>query len=178
MIISFRQGFNLNLSPGLIGKMLRNVACSRFTLRYYSDSSMVLSLWMHESSHFASYQHIRSPISDTRSSYYLLWATTSTLLSPQLCNRRVKEEQPNCRKQTLYSRSTTHRKVLNAIIDSIGWSSRWCMDANRGPITAHKSAVIRPHLADVRTYPGVISDTGIISANCRAAPRHALLCTS
>lgn len=123
-------------------------------------------------------QHIRSPISDTRSSYYLLWATTSTLLSPQLRNRRVKEEQPNCRKQTLYSRSTTHRKVLNAIIDSIGWSSRWCMDANRGPITAHKSAVIRPHLADVRTYPGVISDTGIISANCRAAPRHALLCTS
>lgn len=120
---------------------------------------------------------MRSPTSDTRSSYYLLWATTSTLLSPQLRNRRVEEEQPNCRKQTLYSRSTTHRKVLNAIIDSIGWSSRWCMDANRGPITAHKSAVIRPHLADVRTYPGVISDTRIISANCRAAPRHALLCT-
>lgn len=114
-----------------------------------------------------SYQHIRSPISD--SSYYLLWATASTLLSPQLRNSRVKEEQPNCRKQTLYSRSTTHRKVFDAIIDSIGWSSRWCMDANRGPITAHKSAVIRPHLADVRTYPGVISDTGIISANCRAA---------
>lgn len=117
-----------------------------------------------------------SPISD--SCYYLLWATTSTLLSPQLRNRRLKEQQPNCRKQTLYSRSTTHRKVLDAIIDSIGWSSRWCMDANRGPITAHKSAVIRRHLADVRTYPGVISDTGIISANCRAAPRHALLCTS